>query len=145
MAPTAWPIRVVGHAPLCSRYPPASCIVASAPHKLSAMHDQITILSHNTYWMQGVPFQGKEPVGVTPGVFEVLVELYIGALHQSKDIVEGAALPMEQVKKLENGRYQYEGQMLCLKSGQFGFTVRVIPYDKNSSRKFDPDFKITWA
>ncbi|MCP4130692.1 MAG: glycosyltransferase family 1 protein [bacterium] len=75
---------------------------------------------------------------------EVQVELYIGALHL-ENIAEGAAIPMEQINKLENGSYQYEGQMLCLKSGQFGFTVRVIPYDKNMYRKFDPSLKITWS
>jgi endonuclease/exonuclease/phosphatase family metal-dependent hydrolase len=36
----------------------------------------LTIISHNAFWMQGVPFEGKNPVGVTAGVIDVLVELY---------------------------------------------------------------------
>jgi len=34
--------------------------------------------------------------------------------------------------------------MLCLKSGQFGCTIRVIPSHRGLVRKFDPG-RIAWA
>jgi hypothetical protein len=43
-----------------------------------------------------------------------------------------------------NGHFIFEGQMLCLKSGQFGFTVRVIPLNRDMMRKFEPGL-VTWA
>jgi hypothetical protein len=44
----------------------------------------------------------------------------------------------------ENGKHTYRGQILCLKSGQFAYTVRVIPYHPERVRKFDPDLPMTW-
>jgi len=75
---------------------------------------------------------------------EVQVELYFGALNPAGDIVEGAALPMYIAEKQADGVCVYEGHMLCLKSGQFGCTVRVIPAHRGLVRKFEPGH-ITWA
>ncbi len=75
---------------------------------------------------------------------DVQVELYFGNLNQKGEIEEGAALPMLMVEDLGNGRYSYEGRMLCLKSGQFGFTVRVIPLHTDMPRKYESQL-ITWA
>lgn len=76
---------------------------------------------------------------------DVIVELYFGALDQYQEIVSGASLPMNLVEGTDHGSWIYEGQMLCLKSGQFGFTVRVVPHHDDMLRKFDPDLMITWA
>ncbi len=75
---------------------------------------------------------------------DVQVELYFGALNQAEEIVEGAALPMSLHEKKSNGIYEFVGQMLCLKSGRFGFTARIIPRHPDGVRKFDPEFSITW-
>jgi len=75
---------------------------------------------------------------------DVLVELYFGSLNPAGEIIEGAALPMHMVEKQERSGYAYEGQMLCLKSGQFGFTVRMIPAHPQQVRKFEPGL-ITWG
>jgi len=75
---------------------------------------------------------------------DVQVELYFGALNQAEDIAEGAALPMSLHTKNDNGICEFVGQMLCLKSGRFGFTARVIPRHPEGVRKFDPEFSIKW-
>jgi len=75
---------------------------------------------------------------------DVQVELYFGNLNQKGEIEEGAALPMLMVEDLGNGKYTYEGRMLCLKSGQFGFTVRAIPLHSDMPRKYESRM-ITWA
>ncbi len=75
---------------------------------------------------------------------EVQVELYFGNLNPAGEIIEGAALPMSVAEQQGKNTYIYEGQMLCLKSGQFGFTVRLIPHHNHMVRKFEPGF-ITWA
>ncbi len=75
---------------------------------------------------------------------DVAVELYFGALDPSQEIVEGAALPMTHTED-KDGNAVYVGQMLTLKTGEFGFTVRVIPHHKDFARKFDPELTILWA
>ncbi|MBN2041427.1 MAG: alpha-glucan family phosphorylase [Spirochaetes bacterium] len=75
---------------------------------------------------------------------EVQVELYFGNLNSEGDIQEGASISMDKVNGLTEGDILYEGQVLCLKSGQFGFTVRVIPYHKDMARKYKPGL-VTWA
>mgnify|MGYP001041997548 CR=1 FL=1 len=75
---------------------------------------------------------------------DVQVELYFGGLNPAGDILEGAALPMYMAEKRGDGVFVYEGHMLCLKSGQFGCTVRVIPVHRSLVRKFEPGL-IMWA
>ncbi|MBP7735286.1 MAG: alpha-glucan family phosphorylase [Spirochaetes bacterium] len=75
----------------------------------------------------------------------VTVELYFGALDRNGEIVEGVALPMRENGRTEKGSCVFQGQMLCLQSGQFGFTVRVMPHHPESARKFYPELKVTWA
>jgi glycogen phosphorylase len=76
---------------------------------------------------------------------QVLVELYFGALDKNGEIVEGVALPMRDGGAGSKGARLFQGQMLCLQSGRFGFTIRVLPYRSGMPRKFDPELKITWA
>ena len=76
---------------------------------------------------------------------DVLAELYFGGLDFQDNIVDGVALPMHKTGQNDNSAYIYEGSVLCLMSGQFGFTVRVLPQNNNSVRKFDPMLPITWA
>ncbi|HDP80651.1 MAG TPA: alpha-glucan family phosphorylase, partial [Spirochaetes bacterium] len=73
---------------------------------------------------------------------DVRVELYFGNLNHAGDIQEGVALPMNLAGNNDDGSFVYEGHVLCLKSGQFGFTVRVIPYNGYMSRKFEPGMVI---
>jgi len=75
---------------------------------------------------------------------DVQVELYFGNLNPSGEMAEGAALPMSVAEKQEKNLYLYQGFVLCLKSGQFGFTVRMIPSHGDQVRKFIPRL-ITWA
>jgi len=81
--------------------------------------------------------------GISPE--HVQVELYFGNLDKNGEIVEGVAMPMRTAGTGANGTAAFEGQMLCLQSGQFGFTVRVIPRHPCMVRKFDPDLSVTWA
>ncbi len=74
----------------------------------------------------------------------VNAELYFGNLNPAGEIIDGVALPMFISEKKEDGTYVYEGKLLCLRSGQFGYTVRVLPTHPNMSRKFEPKL-ITWA
>jgi glycogen phosphorylase len=75
---------------------------------------------------------------------DVQVELYFGNLNPAGEIIEGAALPMYVSEDRGKGVFVYEGQVLCLKSGQFGFTVRILPVHSYMTRKFEPGF-IHWG
>ncbi|MBN2402638.1 MAG: alpha-glucan family phosphorylase, partial [Spirochaetes bacterium] len=75
---------------------------------------------------------------------ELDVELYFGNLNSTGEIIEGAVTPMKMADNLNDGTYLYEGNLLCLKAGQFGFTARIIPYHNDMYRKHFPGL-ITWA
>lgn len=74
----------------------------------------------------------------------VIVELYFGGLDHAQEIYEGASLPMKFIESRDH-LHVYEGQVLCLRSGEFGYTVRIIPSHPDITRKFDPDLKIIWS
>jgi len=76
---------------------------------------------------------------------DVMVELYFGSLDQYGEITDGVGAPMEMKGDEGNGVYRYTGQMLCLKSGRFGYSVRILPFNRNLPRKFDPELPFTWA
>ncbi len=76
---------------------------------------------------------------------DLLVELYFGSVNGFDTIVDGVAVPMMYAGTDGRGNYEYEGSMLCLQSGQFAFTVRVLPHRDGLSRKYDPDFSVNWA
>ncbi|MDR3237847.1 MAG: alpha-glucan family phosphorylase [Spirochaetia bacterium] len=77
-------------------------------------------------------------------VDDAVPELYFGNINQNNEISEGASLPMTFSEKTHNGFYLYTGQVLCLQSGQFGFTVRLMPHNIESVRKFDPELSAVW-
>ena len=58
---------------------------------------------------------------------DVAVQLYDGPLDADRKIPCGNPLPMECLRTLGDGMYQYEGQIPCQLSGNRGFTVRVLP------------------
>ncbi|MDY6934125.1 MAG: alpha-glucan family phosphorylase [Spirochaetota bacterium] len=75
---------------------------------------------------------------------DVIVELYNGSLNSKGDIEEGSALSMTLVKHLDKSTYLYEGSIPCQKTGQFGFTVRVVPNHQRMIGIYEPGL-ITWA
>jgi starch phosphorylase len=76
---------------------------------------------------------------------DVLVELYFGSVDQYGDITDGVAVPMENISGEGKGIFNYSGQMLCLQSGRFGYSIRIVPFNRHASRKFDPELPFTWA
>lgn len=75
---------------------------------------------------------------------DIQVELFFGNLDSTGEIVNGVAVPMSKVEEVKGSEYIYEGRMLCLKSGQFGFTVRAVPNNQDMVRRFESGV-ITWA
>ena len=116
--------------------------------KIAGQWDKVRVV--NTRFLGTDDITVGSKISATSEVFlggidpeEVQVELYFGSLDRDEEISEGVALPMSLVSSA--GEFHtFEGSILCLKSGQFGFTVRVIPCHRDSARKFDPDLKITW-
>jgi starch phosphorylase len=76
---------------------------------------------------------------------EVMVELFFGSINKSSDIPDGVAAPMHMIMEKEKGTYLFEGHMLCLNSGRFGYSIRVKPHKAEMVRKFDPELPLTWA
>ncbi len=102
-----------------------------------------------------IPFEGSPKVGdrlplravvdlagLTPD--EVRVEAYIGRLDDKGQIPEGHPLPLLPTgEKMDEHKYVFSGNILCLSSGQIGFTVRCYPYKKELSHKFELGL-LTW-
>jgi starch phosphorylase len=58
---------------------------------------------------------------------DVRVELYYGPLDQDGQLTRGEAVPMERIAQEDGKRARYTVQMPCARSGQSGYTVRVLP------------------
>jgi starch phosphorylase len=75
---------------------------------------------------------------------DVRVELYVGLVNSSGELVQGEAMPMVKDKDLQDNRYLYKAEAVCEMSGLHGYTVRVLPYHKHLVTPFQPGF-IRWA
>jgi len=92
----------------------------------------------------GKPVQVEAVVDVgqlTPA--DISVELYCGALDEDGQFSDAQALRMRQISA-DGPRIQYTVELPCTRSGQTGYTVRVLPHHANL-----PDDKdlalIRWA
>lgn len=59
---------------------------------------------------------------------DVRVELYLGRLHPSGALEEIRTAVLEHVHTESSGRHWFQGGLVLEESGQFGFTVRIVPW-----------------
>jgi starch phosphorylase len=79
---------------------------------------------------------------------DVEVQLCHGVLDSMGDLAEPRALALHPEGNLPpNGAARsvlYSGKVPCYASGQFGFTVRVLPKHANLPHSFEPGL-VTWG
>jgi starch phosphorylase len=76
---------------------------------------------------------------------DVSVELYLGLINASGEIVGARAIPMLPVGDGGDGRYRFEvSSVACCRSGLHGFTVRALPRHPDLTAPFLPGL-IVWA
>ncbi len=68
---------------------------------------------------------------------EVRVDAYIGHLDDKGTIEEGHPLPLISTGETSELGYLFKGNLLCLSSGQIGFSVRCYPYRKELAHPFE--------
>ena len=76
---------------------------------------------------------------------DVTVELYLGTLNASGEIVTPATFPMHHAGSRANGEHVFEAAGVpCCGSGLQGYTVRVLPHHPDLAVPFVPGL-IAWA
>jgi glycogen phosphorylase len=73
----------------------------------------------------------------------VRVQIVSGSVNEDGVIVNGTSSDMKHAGTAEN-EHQYEGQLECLESGSYGFSVRVIPYHPDVRVPFEHPW-LVWA
>ena len=74
---------------------------------------------------------------------EVRVDAYIGHLDEKGELADGHPLPLLYTGEKNEQGYVFRGNLLCLSSGQIGFTVRCYPYRKELAHPFELGL-LTW-
>jgi starch phosphorylase len=75
---------------------------------------------------------------------DVIVEIYFGDLNATGEVTQGKTAPMKFMRKLDGGLYRFEGIITCEKTGQQGYTIRVIPYHMDLAQKHET-MQILWG
>lgn len=75
---------------------------------------------------------------------DVAVELYHGRVDAYGRLVEGHSEAMMCDKHLDNGTYWFNGEIPCVRSGQHGYAVRVVPRHADLPHRFDTGL-ILWG
>jgi starch phosphorylase len=93
----------------------------------------------------GGSFPVKVRVRLGPfGPDEVEVQLCHGVLDAMGDIAEPLALPLTANGSATNDGVLFTGEVPCRASGQFGFSVRVLPKHTDLPHLFEPGL-VTWG
>ncbi len=74
---------------------------------------------------------------------ELRVEVYYGMLDSDDEIINGQSMVMQQVEHLKKNLCRFEAIIPCEKTGQHGFSVRVMPYHAELASPFDTGL-ISW-
>ena len=75
---------------------------------------------------------------------DVQVELYVGLVNPSGELVRGTAVPMAVIASLDADHYRYEAEAKRRISGQHGYTVRVLPHHPDLATHFQTGM-VRWA
>lgn len=76
---------------------------------------------------------------------DVSVELYMGPVNAAGELVKPVATAMQSTGQDPGGVWAFEGAgSSCAASGQWGFTVRVVPYHPDLAGSYPPGL-IAWA
>lgn len=75
---------------------------------------------------------------------DVAVELYHGPLNADGEIVSGTATPLRHKRPDKNHCHVYTGSIPSTASGQFGFSVRVLPAHPGLTHRFETGMIHWW-
>jgi len=78
-----------------------------------------------------------DPGDISPS--DLLVELCYGSPDNSGEITEPSFVKMEQVDKLQNGILKYGATIFADRTGELGYTFRVLPYSPHMIDKYAAD------
>ena len=74
---------------------------------------------------------------------DVTVEIYYGELDPQGQIPTGKTVEMTCAKKIQDSTYRFEGAIHCDRTGQLGYTIRIIPNHPDLAQKHETAL-ITW-
>ena len=110
---------------------------------------QVRVLEVQSGPTRNLPYGSKLPVraklrlgGLTQN--DVTVEIYYGALDPYGRIIDGRAVEMQCVGGSDGPIYDFEGALTCDRTGELGFTVRIIPHHPDLAQKHETTL-INWA
>jgi len=116
---------------------------AAAAHELAAWRGNVsghwngvTVLSIDADEQEAQPMGSRFAVRATIDLGtlstdDVLVEIYHGLLDRHGEIIGGESETMMLDGDAATGKVAFKGEIPCRRSGQRGFTVRVIPRNPN--------------
>lgn len=117
--------------------------------KIMTNWDQIRINRVNVHDGIPVPVSGRLRIGTD--IFlsqldpqDVDVEIYFGPLSLKDEFTERQTVQMKALDSDGNGNYRFEGEIPCLHTGKYGFTIRIMP----SRRKMETPYNtglVIWA
>ncbi|MFH1841598.1 MAG: alpha-glucan family phosphorylase [bacterium] len=117
--------------------------VADYWHEVSISNVEIEI-------KEAHPMGSRLPVSATVHLghlttSDVLVEIYHGLLDPSGKITQGETTTMIDQGDAKDGDAQYRGEIPCRRSGQRGFTIRVVPHkDRMLLDRFETGLICWW-
>ena len=74
---------------------------------------------------------------------DIIAEIYYGKLTEHNELQDKEWVTLNVKEKISDTEYIYEGEIVFKQKGDYGYTVRAMPYHKNLPHKHDAGL-ITW-
>jgi len=117
--------------------------------KIMTNWDQIRINRVNVLDGTPVPVSGHLRIGADIFLHQldaedVDVDIYFGPLSFKDEFTERETVQMKAADSDGNGNHHFEGEIPCLQTGKYGFTIRVMPSRQNMETPYTTGLVI-WA
>jgi starch phosphorylase len=67
----------------------------------------------------------------------VKVEIFYGTLGKNNEILNSKVAEMTVDEQFDSNTYSYSASIMLLDGGEYGYTIRVLPYNKDLTNKFE--------
>ncbi len=75
---------------------------------------------------------------------DLQVEIFYGLIDSKQNMYATRTVPMKPEKENKGGKIVFAGAIPCIATGNFGFTVRVLPKHADLAQRFETNL-ITWG
>ena len=75
---------------------------------------------------------------------DINISVFVGRIVGDNDLIEPETKPLVKYEQIDNSNYKFTGDISCIKTGNFGFKIRITPEHKLMSNPYELNL-VKWS